>query len=189
MPALAIGIVRVDPFAVVEHDPERVAINHGQVGNNADENVRHTLIVKRSRQMMVIDDIETLVRPMNHRDHMSAQKLILLFTGFVLPPALALFFHLFHSDGHLRRTERKNRNWMNDRLPHMRHDLNSSVGLQKSCCNPGDYVKIPPTINRPRPGRDRQNHVCLCPHRTSTADRIVSSPASGQFGGFGIERS
>src|SRR5690348_15332341 len=131
--------------------------------------------------MMVIDDVETLVRPMNHGDHMSAQKLILLFPGFVLPPALALFFHLLHSDGHLRRTERKNRNWMNDRLPHMRHDLNSSVGLQKSCCNLSDYVKIPPTINRPCPGRDRPkpclplpaSHLYCRPYRLFAGLRAV----------------
>jgi hypothetical protein len=55
--------------------------------------------------MVMIDDVEALVRPVNHRDHVFAEKLSLFLLRFMLPPALALLLHLPHSNGHLGRAE------------------------------------------------------------------------------------
>src|SRR5438874_1961019 len=72
--------------------------------------------MERARQMMVVDNVVTLVRPHDYRDHMSAQKLALLFLRFVPAPmlaqALAFILDLHHSDRHLGRTKREDRNWL-----------------------------------------------------------------------------
>jgi hypothetical protein len=40
--------------------------------DDGDKNVFYVFVVKRSRQMVVIDNIVTLVRPENNRDHVLA---------------------------------------------------------------------------------------------------------------------
>jgi hypothetical protein len=65
--------------------------------------------VQRARQMMVIDHVVVFVGAMDHRDHVLAEQFGALFRRFVLAPALALFLYLPHSDRHLGRPERQNR--------------------------------------------------------------------------------
>src|ERR1700704_5157347 len=123
VPAFTLGVVGVDPPVIVEHAPERVTIDHGEVSDDGHENVLDAFIVKRARQMVVVDHVVALVRSQNHWDHMFAQKLRLLFLRRVVPPALALFLNLSHSDGHLRRMQREYWNRMEDQFARIRHDL------------------------------------------------------------------
>ncbi len=69
---------------IVEHAPERVVFDHGEIGDHGDQNVLDALVVKRARQMMMIDDVVALVRPEHHRDHVLAEKLALLLLRLVL---------------------------------------------------------------------------------------------------------
>src|SRR6202023_4332997 len=127
----ALGVVGIDPSLVIHHPPERLALHHGEIADHGDQNVLDAFLVKRARQMMMVDDVVALVRSENHRDHMSAEKLALCFLRLVLLPvlaqALALFLHLPQSDSHLRRTQREDWNSMKDRFARIRHGLKPLV--------------------------------------------------------------
>jgi hypothetical protein len=62
--------------------------------------------------MMVINDVMVLVGTAHHRDHTLAKRLGALFVGLLRAPVSALLLDLPHPDGHLRRSQRQNRNWM-----------------------------------------------------------------------------
>jgi hypothetical protein len=79
-----------------------------------------TLVVQGAGQMMMINNIMMPVRAEHDRDHMLAKQLGPI-PGLVLPPALALFLHLAHSDRHLGRAQREDRDRMQDRVAHIRH--------------------------------------------------------------------
>src|SRR6266404_3985418 len=133
--ALALGIIGIGPLVTVEHAPKCIAVNHGEIGDDGDDNVLHAFVVKRAREMVMIDHVVALVRPENHGDHMSAQKFALLYL-LVLPPvlsqALALFLHLSHSNRHLGWMQREDRNRLKDRFTRIRHDFESLSDRQKS---------------------------------------------------------
>src|SRR5258708_31837516 len=133
--ALALGIIGIDPLVIVEYAPECIAVNHGEIGDDGVDNVLHAFLVKRARQMVMIDHVVALVRPTHHRDHVPAQKLALLYL-LVLPPvlsqALALFLHLSHSNRHLGWMQREDRNRLKDRFTRIRHDFESLSDRQKS---------------------------------------------------------
>lgn len=101
MTALSLCVVGIGPSAIVEHTPERIAIDHSQIGDNGNENILHTFLVKRSREVMMIDNVVALVGSQHHRNHMLAEQLGLLFRRFMSAPAMAFFFHLAHPHGHL----------------------------------------------------------------------------------------
>ena len=89
-----------------------------------------SFVVKRARQMVMIDHIVALVRPKHHRDHVPPQKLALLYLlvlAPVLAQALALFLHLSHSNRHLGWTQREDRNRLKDRFTRIRHGLKPLV--------------------------------------------------------------
>jgi hypothetical protein len=89
-----------------------------------------SFVVKRARQMVMIDHVVALVRPEDHGDHMSAQKLALLYLPVLapmLPQALALFLHLSHSNRHLGWMQREDRNRLKDRFTRVRHGLKPLV--------------------------------------------------------------
>ena len=114
MPPLALGVVGIDPSLVVHHAPERIALDHGEIADHGDQDVLDAFIVQRARQMMVIDHVIALVRAVDDGDHVLAEQLGALFLRFVLAPALALFLYLSHSDRHLGRTERQDRDRLED---------------------------------------------------------------------------
>src|SRR5712671_3546082 len=110
--------------------------------------------------MMMVDHIVALVRSQNHRDHVPAEKLALLFVWLVLAPvlsqALALFLHLPHSNGHLGWMQREDRNRLKDRFTRIRHDLESLSDGQKSLRNSSAYGMMARTIKPPLPAREER---------------------------------
>ena len=75
MPAFAFGVIGIGPSLVVHHGPERVALDHGEIADNRDQDVLDTLVMQRTRQMMMVDDVMVLVRPEHDRDHVLAEQL------------------------------------------------------------------------------------------------------------------
>ena len=72
MTALSLRIVGIDPSAVIEHNPERISIDHRQIGNNGDKDVLHSLVVKGPSEVMMIDDVMAPIGSEHHRNHMLA---------------------------------------------------------------------------------------------------------------------
>ena len=125
--AVTLGVVRVDPSFVIEHAPERAAVDHGQIGDDRDQDIPDAFVVKRTCQMMMIDDVITFVRPQHDGDHMLTQGFgLLLLIAFA--PTLALFLDLSHSDGHLRRAQRQDRDRLQQRFARVGHHLDTPAG-------------------------------------------------------------
>ncbi len=120
MAADAFGVVGVHPGMMVEHGPESIAIELLQIRDDFDQHVFHALIVQRQRQVMMIDDVVALFRPEDDGDHMLPEEFGLLVRG-VLAPLLALFLHLPHADGDLRRPQTLDRNGFEDGLADDNH--------------------------------------------------------------------
>jgi len=53
--ALALGIIRDRPPAIIEHAPECIAVNHGQIGDDGDDKCPPRLRREAARQMVMID--------------------------------------------------------------------------------------------------------------------------------------
>ena len=90
---------------MVHHGPERVALDHGEIADDRDQDILDAFIMQCTRQMMVVDDVMVLVRPEHDRDHMLAEQFGAFLFRLVLPPALALLLYLSQADRHLGRTQ------------------------------------------------------------------------------------
>jgi hypothetical protein len=105
VPAFALGVIGIGPSLVVHHGPERLALDHGEIADDRDQDMLDALIMQCTRQMMVVDDVMVFVRPKHDRDHVLAEQLGAFLFRFVLPPALALLLYLPQADRHLGRTQ------------------------------------------------------------------------------------
>jgi hypothetical protein len=101
MPPLALGVVGIDPTLVVHHSPKGILLDHSEIADHGDQNVLDALVMQRAGEMVMVDNIIALVRPVHDGDHVLADDLALL-PSLLLPEALALFLDLPHSHGHLR---------------------------------------------------------------------------------------
>src|SRR5262249_54060551 len=99
--ALVVGMA---PAATVEHDPEGIPIERVQVGDQRRVDLGLSLLEQRTGEVVVIDDVEAVLRPMDDWDHVLAEELGLLL-AFVLAPALAFLLDLAHADGDLSRPQ------------------------------------------------------------------------------------
>jgi hypothetical protein len=100
---------------IVEHDPERLRVHHGQVRDHADQHILLAFFMKRPRQVMVIDHIIHLVGPDHDRDLVPAEQFRALLV-VMFAPALPLFPHLPHPDRHLGRAQRHDRHRLKHRF-------------------------------------------------------------------------
>ena len=73
--------VGIDPAAMVKKDPERVALNFAQVGNDANEHLLAPLLMQGACEVMVVDDVIVLLGPENDRNHVSAEEFVFLSSG------------------------------------------------------------------------------------------------------------
>ncbi len=119
---------------MVEHDPERVGLERLEIGNHGDQHVLLALVEQRAGEVMMIDDVGTLLRPEDDRDHVLAQIFALLLS-LVLAPALALLPDLAHADGDLRGAQVPDRDRMQDGLTYRNHGC-LRVRLQSKICPP-----------------------------------------------------
>src|SRR5712675_3102800 len=83
----AVLVVGMAPGAVVEKAPERGAIERAQIGDHRHHDVRLPLVEQGPRQVVMIDDVEAILGPADHRDQMAAEKCAFLL-ALVLAPAL-----------------------------------------------------------------------------------------------------
>ena len=90
---------------MVHHGPERLALDHGEIADDRDQDMLDALIMQCTRQMMMVDDVMVLVRPEHDRDHVLAEQFGAFLFRLVLPPALALLLYLSQADRHLGRTQ------------------------------------------------------------------------------------
>ena len=120
MAALALGVVRIDPAMVVEHDPERLFVHHCQVRHDGHQHILLALFMQRASEVMVVDDIVFPVGTDHDGDHVPAEQFRFLLV-LMFAPAGALFLDLPHADRHLRRPQRKNGNGCQNRFTFVRH--------------------------------------------------------------------
>ena len=102
-----------------------------EIADHGDENVLHALVVQRARQMMMIDHVVSLVRSVNHRDHVLAEQLRLLLRRLCSRQRLRFSFTSLIPDRHLGRAQRKDRDRLKDRLARIRHGLKPRVSRKK----------------------------------------------------------
>lgn len=127
VPALALGVIGIDPALVVHHAPEHVTLDHREIADHGDQDVLDALLVQRPRHVMMIDHVIAIVGTMDDRDHVLAQKLGTLLVGLVLAPALPFLLYLMHADRHLGRPQRHDRNRFDVGLARMGHDVCSRL--------------------------------------------------------------
>src|SRR5947208_1482813 len=85
-PPLAFLVVRMHPAAVVDHDPERLALEHPEIRDHVDQHMALAFLQERARQVMMVDDVMALLRAKDDRDHVPAQ-ILALFLALVFAPA------------------------------------------------------------------------------------------------------
>ena len=115
---------------VIEHDPECIRFQHAQIGNYADEHVLEAFLVKSQGKVMMIDDVVTLSRTHDNRNHVAAEKLADLL-GDMGSQVVALLVHLPHPDCHLRRAQVGYRDWLQNGVAHDDHGVLQDQGPRK----------------------------------------------------------
>jgi hypothetical protein len=85
-------VTLVEPVEFREHD---------------DQNILHAFVVQRARQMVMVDDVEALLRPEDRRDHVPLDEFLAELLVRALP-IRALALDLAHADRHLRRPQLRN---------------------------------------------------------------------------------
>ncbi len=74
MAALPLGIIRINPAVIVEDDPERLSVDHGQICYDRHQHILLAFVMKRARQMMVIYHVVLLVRTDHNGNHVPAEQ-------------------------------------------------------------------------------------------------------------------
>lgn len=97
----------VKPPLVVEEAPEMLHRKRFEIGERLDQDFLLTLVVKRSRKMVVVDHVRSALWA-NHDGHHMVPKVLALLTKLV--PLPALFLDLDQTDGDLRWSKRMDRN-------------------------------------------------------------------------------
>ena len=103
------------PAVVVHHVPEACRIELVEIGDHRDKDALHAFVVKRPREMVMIDQETLLPGTDDHGDHMRAQKVDKRL-GIAFPPGFALQTHFAHADRHLGRPQFENRSGVQDRF-------------------------------------------------------------------------
>src|SRR6201999_31061 len=62
-------VVRMHPIAIVQDGPKCVPVDHAEVGDNLNQHIFDPLLLKCPRQMMMVYNIEAIVRTPNDWDH------------------------------------------------------------------------------------------------------------------------
>ena len=88
------------PGAVVGEGPEFLLRQVAQVRHHGGQHVGDPVVDQRAGEVVVIDHEQLVLRPLEDRDHVVAQKRLRGLVG-LLPPALALLLDLTITDGHL----------------------------------------------------------------------------------------
>ena len=88
------------PVAIVHDRPERIAVERAQVGDHRYADILDALVMQRTGQMMMIDDVVPLLWAEHHGDHMLAEKFSALL-GRGLTPLFALGHDFAKANGDL----------------------------------------------------------------------------------------
>ena len=73
-PAIAIGVERMQPAAVVEEAPEMLLLQLMEIGDHCDQNLILALVVKRASKMVMINNERPPTRANHHRNHVPPEK-------------------------------------------------------------------------------------------------------------------
>ena len=119
--ATPVLVERVHPASIVEHHPESVSFELAEVGDHRDQHILHALLVKRAGEMVMIDDVVTLLGPEDYRNHVLAEKGAFL-AAFHLAPMVTLGADLAHADSDLRGPKFRDRDGDEHRITRVRHD-------------------------------------------------------------------
>ena len=105
-------VERMRPIVIAEHEPKGVELESLQIFYDRDQPTLHSLIVERSRKIVVIEDLMTILWSEDHR--VFGPRIIGIiwfaeefptFAAFLRAPRLSLSCHLAHSYGDLRRAQ------------------------------------------------------------------------------------
>jgi len=121
-PPAALIVEWMHPVAVVHDEPEGIRFQPAEVGDDGDDDVLDAFIVQRASQMMVINDVVTLFRSEDDRDHVLAEEFRALFPiRLLFAPTLALGHDLAHANRDLGWAQACDMNWMENGLTNSSH--------------------------------------------------------------------
>jgi hypothetical protein len=92
------------PAAIVQDEPEGIAFEPAEVRDDHNEHVLDALIMERSGEVVMIDDIMSVFRPENDGDHVPTEEFGALLRAF-LAPAFPFGLDLTHPHRDLRRVQ------------------------------------------------------------------------------------
>src|SRR6266700_4735287 len=85
--ALPLLVVRMHPGAMIEKYPKCLGRERLEIRHHGDQHILDAFVEQRAREVVMIDDIGTFLRPEEDRDHVLSQKLAPLLS-LVRAPAL-----------------------------------------------------------------------------------------------------
>ena len=110
------------PAPVIKYEPEWIQIKSFRVSDDSDEYALDALLVHRSGEMMMVDDVASASSAQDNPNHLLAQVFIALLIR-LCPPFFALGIDVTQSDRDLHRMSVSDGHWVQDWFTRRVHAL------------------------------------------------------------------
>src|SRR6516164_6140808 len=100
----------MQPTPIIQKNPDLVLAETAKVGDDRNKDLFHPLLEERPAQMMLVDNVVSVLTAQNYGYHMASEKLSCFLVAFraAFPPAAPLAFYFAHANGDLRRSKLSN---------------------------------------------------------------------------------